>query len=369
MKIAFDAKRAYHNNRGLGVYSRNVIRLLNEYYPENQYFLFNPKQKNNIDFPINENTKEINPDTFSGKIFPDWWRSKGCINQIKSLNTDIYHGLSQELPKGIEKTGVKTVVTMHDAIFIRYPELYDWLYRKIFIRKNEYACRVADKIIAISEQTKRDFIDFFNAPAEKIEVVYQGCNNIFREKVSEETKAAVRKKYNLPETFLLNVGAIEKRKNLATIIKALAFSDIDIPLVAVGNKTDYVNEIHTLTAQYKLEKRVFLLHNVAFADLPAFYAMAQIFIYPSQFEGFGIPILEALCAGTPVITSHGSCFEETGGNAAMYVDYSNAEEMRVAIATVLSDSNLQKQMISNGHAHAEKFNDENVAKNLMTVYN
>jgi len=368
MKISFDAKRAFHNNRGLGVYSRNVIRLLSEYYPENQYFLFNPKQKNKIDFPLNKNSKEINPNDFLGKLLPDFWRSKTCIGQIKDLGTDIYHGLSQELPQGIEKSDVKTVVTMHDAIFLRYPELYDHLYRKIFIRKNRHSCRVADQIIAISEQTKTDFIEFFDVPAEKIDVVYQGCNNIFREKISEEQKAAVRRKYNLPETYLLNVGAIEKRKNLATVIHAIYRENIDLPLVAVGNKTAYTDEINTLSAQYKLEKQVFLLHNVEIADLPAIYAMAEIFIYPSVFEGFGIPILEALCVGTPVITSRGSCFAETGGQSSIYVDYDNAGEMAAAIQRILSDNLLREKMKMDGLLHAGLFTDEKVAANLMKVY-
>ncbi|MDR1698832.1 MAG: glycosyltransferase family 4 protein [Prevotellaceae bacterium] len=368
MKISFDAKRAFHNHRGLGVYSRNVIRLLNEFYPENQYFLFNPKRKNNIQFPVNKNTKEINPESFVGKMLPDWWRSVGCIGQIKDLGTDIYHGLSQELPFGIEKTGVKTVVTMHDAIFVRYPELYDRVYPKIFIQKNKYACRVADRIIAVSRQTKSDFIEFFGADASKIDVVYQGCNNIFREKVSEEQKIAVRKKYNLPETFLLNVGAIEKRKNLATIIRAIHQGKIDMPLVACGNKTEYVKEINTLISEYKLENRVFLRYNVDFTDLPAFYALASVFVYPSMFEGFGIPILEALCVGTPVITSRGSCFEETGGKSSLYVHYNNADEMADAIRKVLSDSDLRKKMIVDGQMHAELFTDEKVAGDLMKVY-
>ena len=257
---------------------------------------------------------------------------------------------------------------MHDAIFIRYPELYDALYRKIFIRKNKFSCRVADRIIAISEQTKRDFIEFFGADAEKIDVVYQGCNNIFREKVSEEKKAEVRKKYNLPETFLLNVGAIEKRKNLGTIVRAIHQGKIDIPLVACGNKTEYVNEVNLLISEYKLENQVFLLHNVDFADLPALYASASVFVYPSVFEGFGIPILESLCIGTPVITSRGSCFEETGGKSSLYVDYNNAEEMAEAINKTLFDSDLRQKMIADGKAHSELFTDEKVARNLMNVY-
>jgi glycosyltransferase involved in cell wall biosynthesis len=368
MRIAFDAKRAFHNHRGLGVYSRNVIRLLNEFYPESQLFLFNPKQTNNMLFPMNDNTKEINPDSFLARLSSNLWRSAGCVKQLKTLNADIYHGLSQELPLGIEKTGIKTVVTMHDAIFVRYPELYDALYPKVFIQKNKHACRIADRIIAVSKQTKDDFIEFFNADADKIDVVYQGCNNIFREPISEERKAEVRRKYNLPETFLLNVGAMEKRKNLATIIRAIAEGKIDLPLVAYGTKTGYVDEIRRLIARYNLEKQVLLLHNVDFTDLPTIYASSEIFIYPSVFEGFGIPILEALCAGTPVITSRGGCFEETGGKSSLYVDYNNAEEMSEAIKRVLSDSNLRKSMIADGLTHADLFTDDKVAGNLMQVY-
>lgn len=367
MIVSLDGKRYFHNHRGLGNYSREVVRLLTSYYPENIYYLFNPAKKHSS-YMAPDNVTSIYPDSFFYSKLPSLWRSGGCLKQIVSLQSDIYHGLSQELPLGIHKTRVKNVVTIHDAIFVRYPELYDPLYRKIFMKKNRYSVKVADRIIAVSEQTKRDFIDFFNADPAKIDVVYQGCNSIFREAISGEQKALIREKYSLPSSFLLYVGAVEKRKNLETIIRALYVGKIDTPLVVVGNKTPYLEEMIRLIDKLKMQQKFFFLHNLPTADLPALYASASIFIYPSVFEGFGIPILEALCAGSPVITSRGSCFEETGGDAARYVGYDNPEEMACAIGEVLSDNSLRQSMVERGRIHADRFTDEKIAENLFSVY-
>ena len=370
MILSFDAKRAFHNNRGLGNYSRDIIRLMTSFFPDNSYYLFNPiKTKREASFVIPPNTKEITPSNFIHGLIPGLWRSKLCISGIKALKSDIYHGLSQELPFGIHKTNIKTVVTMHDAIFMKFPELYPASYRKIFIKKNTYSVKVADKIIAISQQTKNDFIDYFNADPSKIDVVYQGCNNIFRQKIADEYLERIRQKYNLPENFMLDVGAIEKRKNLETVIRAISISKTDIPLVVVGNKTAYLIEIEQLISKLNLSKQIMFLHGVPTEELPAIYSMADLFVYPSRYEGFGIPILEALCTSTPVLTSRGSCFRETGGDAACYVDYDNAEEMASAMNKILSDTEIQKSMAEEGLKHADLFTDEKVAENLMNVYN
>ena len=366
MKIAFDAKRYFNNNRGLGNYSRDVLRLLNTYHPDNEYLLFTPKK--NERFAIPASSHVITPETKPARLFPSLWRSYGCLNQILSEGADIYHGLSQELPYGIHRKPVKTLVTMHDAIFMRYPELYDKLYLKIFIKKNQYSAKAADRIIAISEQTKQDFVNYFNVDPAKIDVVYQGCNSIFRKKVTPEEKINVKKKYNLPNDFLLIVGAIEKRKNAEVIIKALHDGAIDFPLVIAGNRTRYVDELQNLIAGFKLESKVFFRHDITTPDLPALYACASIFVYPSVFEGFGIPILEALSCGTPVITSNGSCFPETGGDAAVYINNNNPEELSGAIKKILSDADLRQTMINKGYAHADKFTDDKIAANLMRVY-
>ena len=368
MNIAFDAKRAYHNIRGLGNYSRDTVRILSEYYPDNQYMLFNPKRSKSSLLVLRENMKEILPEGRFWNTFPSLWRSKGICSQIKKEKIDIYHGLSQELPIGIEKTKIKLVITVHDAIFLRYPKFYSASYRYIFTKKNQYACKVANKIIAISNQTKDDFIEFFGIDENKITVIYQGCNSIFRQPVSEADKIKVRQKYDLPSRFLLNVGAIEKRKNAALIVKAMHYSHLSIPLVIIGNPTDYKQEIIETARRYHLSSQVFFIHNVQTCDLPAIYSQAEIFIYPSLFEGFGIPVLEALCCKVPVITSKGSCLEEAGGPSSLYVDPHNAEELGVAMGKILSDTDFRKQMISAGINHAKNFTDDKIAHQLMCVY-
>ena len=367
MRIGYDAKRLFCNHRGLGNYSRDLIRILNEYYPENQYDLFTPKIK--INFPINSQNTQIIQPTGVYKFLPSSiWRSVGLKSDITRLGDDIFHGLSQELPIGIEKISVKKVITFHDAIFIRYPGLYPASYRRIFTAKNMQSCRIADRIIAISEQSKQDAIEFFKADPAKVEVIYQGCNNIFRQKSSEEEKKIIRKKYNLPSDYLLFVGAIEPRKNIATILKAIQQEKIDAPLVIVGRKTDYADELKNLAEELNLSTQIFFLHQVETTDLPAIYQLAQLLIYPSIFEGFGIPILEALCSKTPVITSSGSCFEETGGKFSMYVQPQDAEDIGRAIRKILFDSNLQETMKKEGLIHAEKFTDDKIATRLMTLY-
>ena len=344
MNIAFDAKRAFHNSRGLGNYSRDTIRLLSSFYPENNYLLFNPTDKKNIKCLLAECTREILPDSFLGRLFPSIWRSVGMCHQIRSSGVDIYHGLSQELPWGIQKTGARSVVTMHDAIFMRYPELYSASYRAIFIEKNKYACRVADRIIAISEQTKRDIIKFFDADENKISVVYQGCNNIFRAPISDEAKKLIRKKYNLPKNFLLNVGAIEKRKNVSLIIEAMHRKQIDAHLVVVGKPdSSYFEEVSAFISKYGLENQVHFIHNAETVDLPAIYNMAEMFIYPS-------------------------IFEETGGPYSRYINPQDADELGETILDVLNDSMLKNEMKLKGLEFSQKFIDENVSRSLMVVY-
>jgi len=367
MRIGFDAKRLFCNHRGLGNYSRDLIKILNHYYPENQYDLFTPKIK--IDFPINtQNTQIIQPAGIYNLLPSSVWRSYGMKADIERLGDDIFHGLSQELPLGIEKLAVKKVITFHDAIFVRYPELYPSSYRKVFNLKNMRSCKIADRIIAISEQSKRDAIEFFNADPAKVEVIYQGCNNIFREKITPEDKFRIKAKYNLPADYLLFVGAIEPRKNIGAIMEAIANEKINAPLVVIGRETNYKKVLEKLAEKLKGSSQIHFLHNVETVDLPAIYQHAQLFIYPSIFEGFGIPILEALCSETPVITSTGSCFEETGGENSFYVNPQSAEEIGMAIQKVLYDSKLQNTMKTQGLIHAEKFTEDKIGERLMSFY-
>ncbi|MDO9256724.1 MAG: glycosyltransferase family 1 protein [Bacteroidales bacterium] len=367
MNIGFDAKRALFNRSGLGNYSRSTLSLLSHFYPDNKFYLFSPKNNKDL-FQSTENQFIVVPEPGIPTHLSSIWRIWGIHRQIKNQKLDIYHGLSNELPWSIKKTGVKAVVTIHDLIFLRFPEYYPFIDRQIYSLKFRHACRVADKIIAISEATKTDIITFLGIDPKKIEVVYQTCDPVFRILLDDDKKELVRKKYNLPGKYILYLGTIEKRKNALTLIKAYLNANAEIPLLIAGRPTEYLSEINEFLELNPVGDRIIFRHNIESVDLPALYQSATLFVYPSVFEGFGIPILEALYSGVPVITSTGSCFAETGGDAALYCDPYNVDQMSECISKVLNDPYTRKSMIERGFAHAGKFDEANVASNLMKVY-
>lgn len=382
MRIAFDAKRAFQNSTGLGHYSRTLISSLIQGFPQHEYYLAAPKQTGMYTLPQG-NVQIITPTSGLSKTFKSLWRSNWVKGDLKRLGVDMYHGLSHEIPVGIQHTGIKSVVTMHDLIFERYPHQYKPLDVAIYRKKFRYACTHADRVIAISLQTRQDLIDYYKTPAEKISVCYQACNPIFSTVHTQDEKDAVKKKYNLPADFFLYVGTIIERKNLLNICKALHSLKgvIDIPLVVIGGgneKDDYYRSVKEFVKAQGLENKVIFLsenavarQNEAFktaADFPAIYQSALAMIYPSVFEGFGLPVLEALWSHTPVITSNISCLPETGGNAALYVDPYSHESIAAAMLQVYEDANLRKQMIEKGIIHAQQFTTQTCAARVMDVY-
>jgi len=172
MKIGFDAKRAFYNKSGLGNYSRSTIELLTKYYPSHEYVLYTPSTEDAIKFNIPEKVKTFEPIRFFNKVFKSYWRTFQISNRISEHKLDVYHGLSGELPnKAHKKANTKLIVTIHDLIFLRFPELYKPIDRKFYYQKAKYACEIADRIIAISEQTKSDIIQFLGVEESKIDVV------------------------------------------------------------------------------------------------------------------------------------------------------------------------------------------------------
>jgi glycosyltransferase involved in cell wall biosynthesis len=293
-----------------------------------------------------------------------WWRSVSIIKDLQRDKLDVYHGLSNELP--VRKPhGTKTVVTVHDLIFMRFPEYYGMIDVSIYKWKLKRACENADVIVAVSQQTANDLRDFLNVDERKLRVVYQGCHPSFYKMVATEE---VREKYSLPSEFLLFVGTLEKRKNAGVIIKALARMKNKVPVVMVGRPTKYIAELEGLLKQYNMREYVKFIYNMPFADLPALYQAASVFIYPSVFEGFGIPIVEAIASGVPVITSNGSCFSEAGGRDCIYVNPSNPEELADSITMVLDNKDLRDTMIDASRVYIERFAPRVIAGELMKVY-
>jgi glycosyltransferase involved in cell wall biosynthesis len=300
-------------------------------------------------------------------MLKSYWRSFLLSKRLVKDGIDIYHGLSNELPYNLQKTNVKSVVTIHDLIFMRYPEWYNPIDRQIYTYKFRYSSKIAQAVIAISEQTKTDLIDYFKMDEKKIKVVYQGCNEVFKQQLSKEEIEKLNRQYNLPEQYILYVGTIEERKNLLNIIRALHQGKIDVPLVVVGRPTAYYEKVRKYIQDNQLENIIFL-NSIPVENLPAMYQGASLFTYPSIFEGFGIPILEALQSKVPVITSKGGCFHEVGGTSSVYIDPENVEEIIDAIKKILSDSALQVEMKEKGFQHAHKFSNTIISQQIMDLY-
>lgn len=372
MKIGFDAKRAAQNRTGLGNYSRFIVRILSERYGENEYHLYIPKAARMpylSEIPTLPKLIKHFPKSALWQKLSSLWRVWGVTKDIKADNIDIYHGLSNELPLNIKRAGCKTVVTIHDVIFRHCPQYYHFIDRKIYDYKFRRACRLADRVIAVSEYTKREIIHYYGTPEEKIDVVYQGCDKAFAMPIAQPKLDEVRQKYGLPKEYLLYVGSIEERKNLLLVAKALKLMEKKPIVIAVGKKTPYTDTINQYLEKEGLTQYFRFFHKVPFADLPSIYRMATAFVYPSRIEGFGIPILEALSSGVPAIACTGSCLEEAGGDHSIYVNPDDAEAMAKAIGRVMGDEDLRATMIAKGKEYAQRFSDEKLSKELMEVYN
>jgi len=379
MRIGFDAKRAFHNQTGLGHYSRTLIHSLASEYPHNEYFLYTPRGSDTFSFS-EENLHAVMPKGLYAGILSSYWRSKGMIGDLKRNQLDLYHGLSHELPVGINKTQIKSVVTMHDLIFERYPDQYKLPDRISYRQKFKYACRVADAIIAISKQTREDLIELYGADPGKIHICYQACNPAFAKRVEDAEKERVRKLYQLPDHYFLYVGSVIERKNLLGICKAYSLirDETNLPLVVIGKGKKYLETVKQFIAAEKLTDRILFLSdhpnaksNTGFltaSDFPAIYQGAAVMIYPSFYEGFGIPVLEALWSKIPVITSSASCLPEAGGPGAFYVNPASSEEIAERMKTVLFDSETVNKHLSLYENHLTGFTTKSTAAAVMDVY-
>lgn len=364
MKLGFDAKRIFYNHTGLGNYSRGIVENLSQFHKNCDIHLFTPALKANSE--ANSFHKKYAIHTAS--VQPSWyWRTFKMTKDLEKQCIDIYHGLTHELPKGIHTSKIKSVLTVHDLIFKIYPKQYKWIDRKIYDWKLRYACKAADVIVAISEHTKRDIIKYYNIPAEKIEVIYQTCDERFKIEASPQEKKQVQIKHQLPKQFLLSVGSIIERKNLLTLVKAM--KTLDIPLIVVGSGKDYKKKVETYIEANQLENKVIFLKNVSNEDLSILYQLAEIFIYPSLYEGFGIPVIEAIFSKTPVITSTQSALPEAGGQFSNYVSGTNVEELSQMINRLLTNETKTKEHLQKSFDWAsEQFSPKNTAKQLYQLY-
>ena len=364
--IGIDAKRIVRNGTGLGSYGRtlvnDLIRLGDADMPLRLYAPDEGRDDLRTQIIGDGNVQFCYPEGHPSAIRKALWRSHGVVKDLVRDGVQVYHGLSGELPTGIRKAGIKSVVTIHDLIFMRHPEYYHWIDTKIYEWKFRQALREADRIIAISERTRQDILELGGQQyADRIQVIYQSFAPHFSTDISSEEKAKVRERYKLPQRFILNVGTIERRKNLALAVEAVELLPQDIHLVAVGRQTSYVRDLpHS--------DRLHLLGGISNRELAAIYALAEAFVYPSRYEGFGIPIIEAIAAGLPVVACTGSCLEEAGGPYSRYVGPDDVIGMAEAIKMSLRGSRGRQDRIARSREYIRRFEGNDVAAQVAQVY-
>jgi len=368
MRIGFDAKRAFMNASGLGNYSRTLIGSLLENFPEHTYVAFTPKIENGLGSELLSpgKLKVIQPPQLMRSFLSSWWRTSVVSEDIRAQHIDVFHGLSNELPNRIPVSTLK-VVTIHDLIFLRHPEWYPLVDRNIYYRKFRNACKQADVIVAVSGQTKKDIQYYFNTADEKIKVIYQSCDERFSARGSNDALTEFKKRNNLPGKYILYVGTIEERKNLLTLLEALTKVG-DISLVVIGKKKKYFEKVNAFINANNLRTRVLFPGMIAQDELPLYYQCASVFVYPSRYEGFGIPVIEALSSGTPVITSSTPALPEAGGSSTLYVNPDDVDGLVEKLKLVFSDDALRSKMIMDGLEYVKRFSPKMTSSLMMELY-
>lgn len=370
MIIGYDAKRIVRNSTGLGSYGRTLVNDLAAlghfdlrlYAPDDGMTQLRSQivGRENVVFSYPHHAH-----TALGKAL---WRSGGMVRQLAREGVQLYHGLSGELPKGISRKGIRTVVTIHDLIFLRHPEHYQKVDVKLYTRKFLQTLEEADRIVAISECTRRDICELGQVPREKVDVIYQSCAPRFSEEPPSWKMWKVREKYDLPDRYILSVGSVEERKNVLLAVRALKHLPEDVSLVIVGRQTPYSDMLHEYVLEHRLQGRVQMLHSVPDDDLPSLYRMADCFVYPSRYEGFGIPIIEAIRQGLPVVACTGSCLEEAGGPDSLYVDPDDDVAMAEALSQVLFGAPGREQRIERSRKYISRFENSDAARRFAHLY-
>jgi len=375
MRIAIDYTPAVHQRAGIGRYTRGLVKALTRFDAPHQYTLLVLGRKGARFIP-----REL-PLNFKLRFVPlsDRWATVLWYRLNLPLpvelfigRADLFHGPSFTLPPSF----TPSLLTVHDLSFVRYPQgahpaLLAWLTKAV-----PRSLRRARHILADSQSTRTDLIELMKVPAERITVVGAGVDEHFRPVTDPAALSRVRARYQLPRRFILGVSTLEPRKNFTGLIAAfnqLTAADrrppiADLHLVIAGGKGWLYDDIFAAAEASPVRERIHFTGFVADEDLPALYSLADLFAFPSHYEGFGIPVLEAMACGTPVVCADNSSLPEVAGDAALLVEATDREALVQAMHRLLTDAPLRAELIEQGFEQAKKFTWEAAARRLLGVY-
>lgn len=371
MRIGFDVRPFLRQATGVGIYYKNLLFSLASIDKNNQYYLFSSSYKDRFfqeELPPFSH-REFRDARYPVKLINFLWQKMGWPPLDKFFNTelDLTHS---PIPLLLPTKG-KKIVTVYDLFFMDFPAFVKGEARKNFAQRIENSLHRADGILVISQFVKDQIIERFSLNEDKIKVVYLGVDPNFSNKPSVTQAEIVKNKYGLPSKFILFVGAIEPRKNLVKLIDALGFiqkKSYAIPLVIVGKKgLDYQNLVKNIEKS-ELQSKVLFLNYLPDEDLKILYHLASCLVFPSLFEGFGLPLVEAMASECPLVISRTSALPEIALDAALYFQPEDAEEMAGQIIKVMDDEDLRKNLIERGTRRVKDFSWTQTAENTLEFY-
>jgi glycosyltransferase involved in cell wall biosynthesis len=359
MLIAINAHSIGTNNGGNQTYTENLIYALSKIDKKNEYIIYtNPGVT--LELPSNYKITPLN-------IKNRWLRNMALVQRLKKDAPNIYHGQYFLLPL----CKCNSIITVHDISFLSNPEWFTSK-EKLMFKFFNASIKKAKKIIAVSDFTKQELIKYCGIVAKKISVIHNGVANIFKSSHDGDTLSKIKTKYSLPSDYLLYVGRINIRKNLSNLIEAFYIFKKNDPsnfkLVIAGNKEWGNKKLENTIYRLNLNNEVIFTGYVSHSDLPAIYKAAGLFIFPSFYEGFGLPVLEAMACGTPCITSNTSAFMEIASDASLKINPYNIKEMAEAMQRLIRDQNLRNALIEKGLKQIEKFDWLDTAQKTLNIY-
>lgn len=376
MRISLELQPCLKNKSGIGIYTYELAKRL-QYYPGCDLTgdIFNFLNRNNIvkdvaGLNFNKRTCTLFPYGIYRRI---WHKLPIKYNDLFKDKVELYHFFNFIVPPRIEG---KVINTIHDLTFLLYPDTMSEANLKRITQDIEYSIKRSDKIVTISQSSKRDLISKLHILSKDIEVIYPGVDyELFAAKCSEEEVARVRMKYHLPTTYVLYMGTLEPRKNIESIIKAFSLlrqqtsKDMShVKLVLAGKKGWMYDSIFEQVETLGLKDEVIFTDYVAEEDKPIIYSQAKVFVFPSLYEGFGIPPLEAMAASVPVITSNVSSLPEVAGDAALMVEPTDTSALASHMYDILTNEAYAKLLVQRGLVQAKKFNWNDSVKQLYALY-
>ncbi len=366
MKIGWNVSVLKKQLSGVGNYIEKILKQVKKLGLSNKIVLFGSNNNYNYKSLNFENLILYNKIISKKKLLRVIWEQIFLPLKLRQLDVDILHCPAHVIPIFSKQ---KSILTIHDLAFKLFPKTFKWQNRIYLNFIVPLSIKRADKIIAVSNNTKNDIVKEYNVNPNKINVIYNGLDEKFKILKEDTVINKLKAKYELPQNFILYLGTLEPRKNLKNLIKAFDnLEESNKKLVIAGGKGWLYKDIFSLVREKKLENDIIFTGYVDKEDIVPLYNAATLFVYPSLYEGFGLPPLEAMACGTPVITSNVSSLPEVVGDAAITVDPKNINELSEAISNVLSNEDLQNEIIQRGIERAKLFTWENAAIETVKVY-